>query len=161
MLSQEANRVRCYHEAGHALLALHLGVRLQDLWPGDIARTRYDQETYTQASAHDQALLALGGAVAEEVVFGERSPDCCTHDFDRLEEILAKLGPKGPCRDELRHELEAEAREVLSRGPFRAALDVLVEELLKPPFMIAGRWVPELLSRKCSEVIPFLRVRPY
>lgn len=157
-LTPQENRVRCYHEAGHALLAFRLGVKVKRIVGGDIARTVHDPESYATAPTRVRALLTLAGAVAEELTFGERSPGCCKEDLAHLEKFLGEMAPCGPDRDALRIALEDQVRAILKQPAFRAALDVLAQQVQDNPDT-AGRWAVELLGKSCPDVLPHLQVR--
>ena len=156
-LSPERDRIRCYHEAGHALLALHFGVNVKEIWGGDVARTINDEETYKVASPRVRAMLALAGGVTEDVVFGQRSPGCCDGDLTKAEKILDEIAAPGIELGGMRAALEGEARRILSQPVFRSALDILALEIETAPFVV-GTWALELLARKCPEIGPHLRV---
>jgi hypothetical protein len=162
-LSPEEMRVRCYHEAGHALMALHLGVRLKTVYVAAVAnvgaRTLYEPASYGSASTHVRALLALAGGIAEEVAFGQRAGPSCEDEIARLEDLLDELGASAPGldRDERRGLVEDEAREILGQAAFRAALDVLAQEL--GVRLMAGPSVMEWIAKKCPEFLPSLAAR--
>jgi len=162
----DARRIRAYHEAGHALLAFHVGVQVYAIVvnakAGDLqSQTRHVPESYAKASSRARALIALAGGIAEEIQFGERSPGCCTDDQEHFESLRTRLiaeASVGPASgDEIQADLEHEIRDLLRR-PLRKALDILVNELIERPFTV-GRRAFELLWA-VPEVRPYIRVRP-
>lgn len=64
---------RAHHEAGHAVAALLVGIRVEEVYASEgTSLTRYEDESYEAANPRDQILVALAGGVAEEIVFGDR-----------------------------------------------------------------------------------------
>lgn len=123
-MSATVNEVIAFHEAGHALVALTLvirilsvGIRLEESkgYCRDALRNRMLACDMTSNAdwkwAHQKALILLGGAAAERVYFlGEcYLPFCSQYDEDELDELCCSafggIGSKArqwiqECRDE-------------------------------------------------------------
>jgi hypothetical protein len=143
--------VRCYHEAGHALLAMLFGAVPKTITADpEFSRTDHG-DAYSTLTDREQALIALGGGVAEELEFSERSPGCCFDDLKKFEGLAPGLTRVDQSHDELLAELEREVRETLNRPPMRQGLEVLAAALAKSP-LVAGAWAIELVLKACPSL---------
>ncbi len=80
VMSEEEKRLTAYHEAGHALVALHMPasdpIHKATIIPrgralGMVMRLpERDQISLTRAKCHADLAVAMGGRVAEELIFG-------------------------------------------------------------------------------------------
>lgn len=86
LMSEEKRRIVAYHEAGHALVALEIGlyenVRAVSIIPRgktggvtvfELKEDQLDSSLLSKQQLEDQIAVALGGRIAEELVFGERN----------------------------------------------------------------------------------------
>ncbi|MBH5317913.1 AAA family ATPase [Paenibacillus sp. GSMTC-2017] len=99
---EERERV-ALHELGHAIMAEHVrpgSVSQVALSPrgGALGYVRHqpqqDQYLYTTAFLHNQIMIALGGAAAEEIFYGERSTGS-RGDFEQAVNIVKTLVESG------------------------------------------------------------------
>ena len=80
VMSEEEKKLTAYHEAGHALVALHMPasdpIHKATIIPrgralGMVMRLpEKDQVSLTRAKCHADLAVAMGGRVAEEIIFG-------------------------------------------------------------------------------------------
>ena len=123
-VSTSINEALAFHEAGHAVVALALGLRLRSVGIRLEQGNGYCRDTLRDCIltgdmmsgadwrwAHQKALILLGGEAAERVYYlGEGDvPFCSQHDEVELAELCCSafggLGPKASqwiqkCRDE-------------------------------------------------------------
>jgi vesicle-fusing ATPase len=101
--SQEELLRVCVHESGHALISELLengSVTSLTIIPRGRAlgfmrkAPRDDQYLYTQSELENQVMIALGGAVAEELRFGSRSTGA-KNDFDQAWEVASEVVKSG------------------------------------------------------------------
>ncbi|MDR5703254.1 MAG: ATP-dependent zinc metalloprotease FtsH [Armatimonadota bacterium] len=100
ILSQRERQLAAYHEAGHAVLGkllphadpphkvtiLPRGMALGYV----ISAPPEDKYTYTKSELLDKITQALGGRVAEEIVFGEVTTGA-QNDFEQVTELARKM----------------------------------------------------------------------
>ncbi len=100
ILSQKEREIAAYHEAGHALLAkllpyadpphkvtiLPRGMALGYV----ISTPPEDKYNYTRSEILDRIAVALGGRVAEEIVFGEVTTGA-QNDFEQATELARRM----------------------------------------------------------------------
>lgn len=151
---EELRRV-AYHEIGHAVVA-------ELIRPGAVAAVTVtprgqalgymrqtpedDQYLYTQDELHGQIAVLLGGAAAEEIVFGSRSTGSAG-DFQQAVELAERIVHAGMSRlgivhkdrlapnvlhDEIQHILQTEHERVRSwLEARRTVLDELAKRLIE------------------------------
>jgi hypothetical protein len=150
---------RCYHEAGHAVLALHLGFTLRDILcdptvhePGkgilrtNASRTIFDPSPAT--SRLDIVRVSLAGGIAEDVFLSGRAVGCCTNDLDDVQRLLREEGVPADEWPAIIAEAERDLRMLLSQEPLKCRVLALAEVLAKTP-LVPGAWAVELLKKAC------------
>ena len=161
VLTSHERRLTAYHEAGHALLGLvlpdaDLPQRVTILPRGMAlgyvtALPAEDRHTHTRTELLDRIAVALGGRVAEEVVFEEPTTGA-RHDFERATDLARRMvtefgmsdalgavalgAPHGPAllgrglvephaySDEIAHQVDQEIRRIIVESYERARFAV-------------------------------------
>lgn len=118
IVSDAKKRLVAFHEAGHALTALKVGafdtLAKVTIIPrggtGGVTVFTQDAEhidsgLYTRQYLENQLVVALGGRVAEEIIFGEENVTTgATMDLERVQMIARKMVTNfGFCGDKLGH----------------------------------------------------------
>ncbi|WP_373692339.1 AAA family ATPase [Cohnella silvisoli] len=169
---EERERV-AIHELGHAIVAEHVR-------PGSVAQVsltprgqalgyvrhhpQQDRYLYTQTVLEEQIMIALGGAVAEELNYGGRSTGS-RGDFEQATSIVRTLIESGMSdlgiihpqaltqeqwsreNEKILNELTGKTRELLGSKleTFRGLLDILVSEET-----LSGKQLREILLKQAA-----------
>ena len=80
VMSEEEKRLTAYHEAGHAIVTINESaaypIHKATIIPrgralGMVMQLPKDEVSQTREQLHAQLAIAMGGRVAEEIIFGE------------------------------------------------------------------------------------------
>ncbi len=166
ILSAEEKRATAYHEGGHALLATVLphgdplhkvtilprGMALGVTWS-----LPQERHTYSKEFFEDTICKAMGGRVAEMIVFGHLNSGAA-NDLEQATGIARRMVREwgmservGPLDEEIARILttqESRARDVLSRH--RRGLELIAEALLERE-TIDGPEVAKLIQQGMAE----------
>jgi hypothetical protein len=155
-------RIAAIHEAGHAVVATHLGVkvercRLSNYWlpfPTILRHPEYaacdgGETSYAStATLNDQAVITAAGQVAtDELASGRLEARSCEQDEKDLREIVSQLGIGDSDLPQWRLNVIAQAREIVSMDSVRAAILRVADDLLAAPPEdgLTGEHVREIL----------------
>lgn len=112
VMSEEEKKLTAYHEAGHALVALHMPasdpIHKATIIPrgralGMVMRLpEKDQVSLTRAKCHADLAVAMGGRVAEEMIFGyEKVTSGATGDIQMATRLAHAMATQFGMSDEL------------------------------------------------------------
>ncbi|NLK51895.1 MAG: AAA family ATPase [Syntrophomonadaceae bacterium] len=146
--AEELRRV-AVHEAGHAVVSELVrpnSVARVTITPrgsalGYVRRTpEQDQYLYTKSFLEKQIMICLGGAVAEEIIMGERSTGSIS-DFEEAIRLARQIVLSGLSY------LGIVCQETLSQDSLNQALKNIIE--------VQERWVQQAINtyRQCTEMI--------
>jgi hypothetical protein len=151
---------RGYHEAGHAVVAAHVGFDLLDIHcdptipdpskgplGANVSRTRYIENA--DIPHRDRLKVKLAGGVAEDVFLEGRSLECCTDDLAGAQHFLDEMRIPREQRLVLIADLERELCSLLAQDPFSCQVETLAQELAEH-HIVTGAWARELLTKRCG-----------
>ncbi|WP_319775129.1 ATP-dependent zinc metalloprotease FtsH [Breoghania sp.] len=126
-LTEEEKKLTAYHEAGHALIALHMPasdpIHKATIIPrgralGMVMRLpEKDQVSLTRAKCHADLAVAMGGRVAEEMIFGyEKVTSGASGDIQMATKLARAMATQFGMSDKLGPLLYAENEEEVFLG---------------------------------------------
>ncbi|WP_321344924.1 ATP-dependent zinc metalloprotease FtsH [Breoghania sp.] len=126
-LTEEEKKLTAYHEAGHALIALHMPasdpIHKATIIPrgralGMVMRLpEKDQVSLTRAKCHADLAVAMGGRVAEELIFGyEKVTSGASGDIQMATKLARAMATQFGMSDKLGPLLYAENEEEVFLG---------------------------------------------
>ncbi|TLP43032.1 MULTISPECIES: ATP-dependent zinc metalloprotease FtsH [Cohaesibacter] len=127
VMSEEEKKLTAYHEAGHALVALHMEasdpIHKATIIPrgralGMVMRLpEKDQVSLTRAKCHADLAVAMGGRVAEELIFGhEKVTSGASGDIQMATRLARAMATQFGMSDELGPLLYSENEEEVFLG---------------------------------------------
>ena len=142
VMSEEEKKLTAYHEAGHALVALHQSasdpIHKATIIPrgralGMVMRLpENDQISLTRAKCHADLAVAMGGRVAEEMVFGhEKVTSGASSDIQMATKLARAMATRFGMSDKLGPLLYAENEEEVFLGHSVARQQHVSEETQK------------------------------
>jgi hypothetical protein len=115
----------CCHEAGHALVAFSLGVRVVAVSVFFTEKQGWKGDTKTEGTDHlpwkDQIVLRIAGKAAEEFFDRPADPGASLHDLGEIASLLDRMGMSE----------EREARIVEGKARARIILEEHREQALR------------------------------
>ena len=127
VMSEEEKKLTAYHEAGHALVAFHMPasdpIHKATIIPrgralGMVMRLpEKDQVSLTRAKCHADLAVAMGGRVAEEMIFGyEKVTSGASGDIQQATRLAHAMATQFGMSDELGPLLYSENEEEVFLG---------------------------------------------
>jgi ATP-dependent Zn protease len=147
-MTEQYPQALCCHEAGHAVVAFSLGVRVVAVSVLFTEKRGWKGDTKTEGTDHlpwkDQIVLRIAGKAAEEFFDRPADPRASLHDLGEIASLLDRMG------------MSEEREALIAEGKARAR--TLLEEHREQAFRLVTRLVehghvnePEFLRLMSAE----------
>jgi hypothetical protein len=114
-LTHQLRRAAAVHEAGHAIVAWVLGLKVARLWIKDTGRGGSDIECNRDRPVKEQLALAEAGMTANDLLPGMTYPEAGLSDVRKIENLLDGCTDTEAEREQLRSQGCELAREILRK----------------------------------------------